>query len=168
MKKSLLVLTALVAGFFCAQAQNIGYINTETILGQIPEYQAAQQQLSDQADNYKATLESELAAIETLYNNYQARKSNMTSSQRTQTENEIISKERVVKEKQKIYFGEDGVMAKKSEELLTPIKNRVQRAIDAVAKKNGCAIVIDLAVTAGIVYKDSRCDYTQEVINMLK
>ena len=59
-------------------------------------------------------------------------------------------------------------MANKSEELLSPIKERLQTAIDAVAYKFNCSLIIDLAITTGIVYRDSRFDLTDEVIDYLK
>ena len=129
MKKSFLVIVALLMFIGTAGAQKIGYINTESILSEIPAYTAAQSQLEALSDKYKAQIETELGKIETLYQNYQASRNSMSASQRQNAENEIISKERVVQEKQRIYFGEDGIMAKKAEELLAPIRTRVDKAI---------------------------------------
>jgi Skp family chaperone for outer membrane proteins len=58
-------------------------------------------------------------------------------------------------------------MANKSEELLAPIKTKLQNAIDAVAYKNNCSMIIDLAVTTGIVFKNDRYDLTQQTIEYL-
>ena len=59
-------------------------------------------------------------------------------------------------------------MASKSEELLSPIKEKLQKAIDAVAYKFNCSMIIDLAITTGIVYRDDRYNLTDEVIEYLK
>lgn len=161
------LLTAIVAFFACfgpLSAQKIGYINTETILNGIPAYTAAQTQLDNLSDKYKASIETELGKIEVLYQNYQASRSSMTATQRQTAENEIISKERVVQEKQKIYFGEDGIMAKKAEELLAPIQKQVDKAIADVAKMGGYDLVIDLAAMQGVVYKNEALDVTQFVL----
>ena len=147
-----------------AGAQKIGYINTESILSEIPAYTAAQSQLEALSDKYKAQIETELGKIETLYQNYQASRNSMSASQRQNAENEIISKERVVQEKQRIYFGEDGIMAKKAEELLAPIRARVDKAIADVARMGGYDLVIDLAAVQGVVYKNEALDLTQFVL----
>jgi len=105
MKRFLIAIIALAAGFGTLSAQKIGYINTETILSDIPAYVAAQNQLNTLSDKYKATIETELGKIEALYQTYQNNRNSMSASQRQSAENEIISKERVVQEKQKIYFG---------------------------------------------------------------
>ena len=147
-----------------AGAQKIGYINTESILSEIPAYTAAQSQLEALSDKYKAQIETELGKIETLYQNYQASRNSMSASQRQNAENEIISKERVVQEKQRIYFGEDGIMAKKAEELLAPIRARVDKAIADVARMGGYDLVIDLAAVQGVVYKNESLDLTKFVL----
>jgi outer membrane protein len=164
MKKILIALVALLACFGTARAQKIGYINTENILSEIPAYVSAQQQLEALSDKYKAAIETELGKIETLYQNYQSNKNSMSSIQRQNAENEIISKERVVQEKQKIYFGEDGIMAKKAEELLSPIQKEVNKAIEDVAKLGGYDLILDLAAMQGVVYKKEALDLTEFVL----
>jgi len=164
MKRLCIALVALFAGFGLLSAQKVAYVNTETILGEIPAYVAAQQQLNAMSDKYKATIETELGKVEALYQEYQSEKSRMTASQRQNAENEIIAKERVVQEKQKIYFGEDGIMAKRAEELLGPIRKDLEKAISEVARMNGCDLVIDLAAVQGVVYKNEALDLSQAVL----
>ena len=164
MKKALIVTLALLTAVFAASAQKIGYINTETILSGIPAYTAAQEQLDALSDRYKAAIETEMGKIETLYQNYQQNRGSMTRTQQQNAENEIISKERVVQEKQKIYFGEDGIMAKKAEELLAPIRKEVDKAISDVARMGGYDLIIDLAAVQGVVYKNEALDLTNLVL----
>ena len=164
MKRILIALAVLLAGFQFAGAQKVAYVNTETILAAIPEYAAAQIQLEALGDKYKAAVETELGKVETLYQNYQSTRHTMSAQQRQNAENEIIAKERVAQEKQKIYFGEDGIMAKKAEELLDPIRKRVETAIESVARSEGYDLVIDVAAVQGIVYKNEALDLTGRVI----
>ena len=164
MKRFLIAIVALAAGFGTLSAQKIGYINTETILSDIPAYVAAQNQLNTLSDKYKATIETELGKIEALYQTYQNNRNSMSASQRQSAENEIISKERVVQEKQKIYFGDDGIMAKKAEELLSPIQQQVDKAIARVATLGGFDMIIDVAAVQGIVYKNPDLDLSQQVL----
>ena len=168
MKKIALTLCLAFAAFIGAQAQNVCYIDTEEILATVPEYQKVQDELNKLAESYRTALEEELGAVDKLYKDYQNRKASLSASERQRQEDEIIAKEKAVKSKQNTYFGEDGVMANKSEELLSPIKERLQTAIDAVAYKFNCSLIIDLAITTGIVYRDSRFDLTDEVIDYLK
>lgn len=165
MKRILIALAVLLTGFQSADAQKVAYVNTETILAAIPEYEAAQMQLNTLSDKYKAAVETELGKVENLYQNYQANRHSMSASQRQNAENEIISKERVAQEKQKIYFGEDGIMAKKAEELLDPIRKDVEKAIADVARSEGYDLVIDVAALQGVVYKNEILDLSRKVID---
>jgi len=168
MKKFLLSFAALIIFGFCANAQKVAYINTEVILDAIPEYQAAQIELNELSDKYKAIIEAEIGEIDQLYQTYQQIKHSLNDAQRTAREQEIISKEQVVKSKQRIYFGEDGIMAKKSEELIGPIQTVVNSAIEVVAAQDDYIVIIDLAVTPGIVYKNSKYDLTEQVLKLIQ
>ncbi len=168
MKKFLLSFAALIISFFCANAQKVAYIDTEVILEAIPEYQAAQVELNELSDKYKAIIEAEISEIEQLYQSYQQFKNSLNDTQRAAREQEIISKEQVVKSKQRIYFGEDGIMAKKSEELIGPIQTLVNAAIEVVAARDDYVLIIDLAVTPGVVYKNSKYDLTEEVLKLIQ
>ena len=81
MKKVLISLVALAFWSACLNGQNIAFVNTETILKSIPEYNAAQEQLNNLSDKYKAALEQEIEKIDVLYQNYQKNKASMTASQ---------------------------------------------------------------------------------------
>ncbi len=164
MKKIVIVFTALFAFIGTLSAQKIAYINTEDILNEIPSYVSAQNQLNTLSDKYKAAIETELGKIESLYQVYQTSRGSMTAAQRKNAEDEIIAKERVVQEKQKIYFGEDGIMAKKAEELLGPVREQVDKAIRDVAQKGGYDLVIDLAAMPGVVYKNNALDLSAVVL----
>lgn len=168
MKRLLIALVALLACLGTARAQKVGYINTENILNEIPAYVSAQKQLEALSDKYRASIEAELGKIETLYQNYQASKNSMTAAQRQNAENEIISKERVVQEKQKIYFGEDGIMAKKAEELLSPIRQRVDKAVAAVAARGAYDLILDLATMPGVVYRNEALDLSAQVLALYR
>lgn len=167
MKRTLIAIAVLLAATFSAGAQKVGLINTDQILERIPAYVAAQEQLNALSDKYKATIDTEMGRIETLYQDYQEKRAAMSAAQRQAAENEIISKERVLQEKQKIYFGEDGIMAKKAEELLAPIRDRVNRAVEAVAKQGGYDLVLDLAAMQGVVYKRESIDLTNIVAELV-
>lgn len=164
MKKLFLVFALAFAAIVPAKAQKVGFINTDSVLLAIPEYKTAIEQLDAQADKYKNQLDQELQIIDRLYNSYQSQKSYLSSSQRTSIENDIISREQQLKTKQDQYFGQDGVMAKQSESLLSPIRTKVTNAIASYAEANGYSMIVDTAVSTGIVYKRDSDDITSAII----
>ncbi|MDY3293220.1 MAG: OmpH family outer membrane protein [Candidatus Egerieousia sp.] len=166
MKRFLFIAAAFL---FAVQlnAQRVGFLDTEKILASIPEYNSAKSQLESLEKGYRTKVENEFAAIEKLYNAYQANKGTMSQVVRAQKENEIISKEEAAKKLQESCFGENGIMQKKSQELLSPIKERVQAAIERVAKSGGYMMIVDIASQSGVIYTNSQYDLSQEVIKVL-
>ena len=158
-----LLLAALPA---LAEDVQIGYVNTETILAAIPEYKVASEKLEALGKQYQEAVKKDFSEIETLYNNYQKQKASLSAARRQAKEEQIISKEKAAKQKQQQYFGQDGLMQKKSQELLDPIKEKVQKAIDKVAEDGGYMLIIDIATTEGVVYAASDADLSSKVISL--
>ena len=132
----------------------VGYINSDSILVKVPEYLKAQKELEDLSKQYRSKIDADLKKIETLYQSYQSSKASLSQYQRADKEAEIIRKENELKELQKVYFGQDGYLQKKSEELLNPIKIKVQASIDKIAKNGKFMIIFDLAAIKGVVYNN--------------
>ena len=169
MKKLFMILAvALISvSMLQAQSQKIGFINTETVLKELPEYQNAQKSLEQLTEKYKAEIEADLKVIDQLYTTYQNQKAYLSSSQRSTAENKIITKEQEMKKKEDSYFGSEGALAKKSEELLTPIREKVEKAVRYYCEENGFTAIIDLAGSGNIVYYDAKLDITQAIIKQL-
>ena len=167
MKKIAIILAVMVCFGYALNAQSVAYVNSETILEKIPEYVNAQEQIKRINDQYEAQIEKEIKSIETLFNQYQSEKNRLSDSQRQLRENDIITKERAVKERQNQIFGQDGEMAKNSKNILSPVMERLKNAIDAVAKEIGATMVFDLSVVQGVVFSDDKGDITQRVMAKL-
>ncbi len=167
MKKLFIILGVMSVMSTTAFAQTAGYVDTEVILSKIPEYVLAQQQLERLKSQYEVQIEREIKVIENLFSQYQAEKINLNELQRQSRESEIISKERAVKERQQEIFGQDGVMAANSKELLDPIRKVVQNAINSVAKESGTILVFDIKSAQGIIFSDPRGDLTPKVLKKL-
>ena len=145
MKKGLIFAVAMLFAAFHLGAQKVGYINTEKILAVIPEY----------------------SKIESLYQSYQQQKATLSAQARQQRENDIISREQTVKELQKSYFGQDGIMQKKSQELMDPIRERVDAAVKKIAENGNFMIIFDLSLMQGVAYARPGDDLSSLVIKAL-
>lgn len=166
--KRLILIFAMILAAFAVKAQNVAYINTETILSSIKSYVDAQAELNALAEKYQKAIQDEVDELDAVYREYQQNRYSYSQQQQVQRENYIINWEKAINEKQETYFGENGVMAVKTEALLSPIQKKVQAAIDTVAQKYSCSLVFDTAVMAGVVYKNSKYDLTNEIIEFLK
>ena len=167
MKKFILIVLA-VAGFAAqSYAQKLGYINTEKILSQLPEYVAAQEALDALSAQYKEKVEAEFRVVEQMYNKYMAVKNSLTAAQQSQQEEAIIAREKSAKELRNTYFGQDGHLQKKSGELMMPIRAKVSEAVDKIAKNENFMIIFDLAIMQGVVYDNPQYDLSNRVLEII-
>lgn len=167
MKRLVIAILAVLFATMQANAQKVGYIESQTILLQIPEYKTAQSKLELLSTQYKNEIETKYKQIETLYQSYQASKASMTASVRAQKESQIISMEQDVKALEKKYFGQDGNMQKKSQELLDPIKSIIGEAIEKVAQSGNYSIILDISAMQGVAYAKPADNLTSSVLAVL-
>lgn len=169
MKRSILIaLFAVAACFINAQpAAKFGYVDTDYILSQIPEYKAAQTELDKTSIQWQKEIEAKYSEIDKLYKAFQADAVLLTDEMKKKRENEIINKEKEVKDLQKQRFGVDGELFKKRIELVKPIQDKVYNAIKTVAEKNGLGFVLDKAGQVSILYANGKYDKSDDVLAIL-
>lgn len=166
MKKTVLF-SVLIFGMNLLIAQKTGYVDTDYILSNIPEYKMAQETLDKLAADWQKEIDAKYAEIDKLYKAYQADALLLTEEIRKKRENEIINKEKEVRELQKQRFGVDGELFKKRQELVKPIQDKIYNAIKSVAEKKGIAFVFDKAGAVTLLYTNSKYDLSEEVIKEL-
>lgn len=167
MKRLVTLMAVLAFGLTTTYAQKFAYVDTEYILEKIPDYTAAQKQIEQLSTQYQSAIEAEAKKVDQLFKNYQAERGRLSEAQRQQREADIINKEQAVKDLQKSYFGQDGTVTKRSETLMQPIKDRVQRAIDAIAKEGGYAVIFDISAAPGFIFTNPVYDLSNRVLEKL-
>jgi outer membrane protein len=160
------LLFVLVSALSNAQsgAAKFGYVDTDYIMGQIPEYKAAQSELDKTSVQWQKEIEGKYAEIDKLYKAYQADAILLTDDMKKKRESEIINKEKEVKDLQKQRFGVDGELYKKRQELVKPIQDKVYNAIKAVAEKGGLGFILDKSGQVSILYANIKYDKSDEVL----
>ena len=166
MKKLVFIFFVTCLGYVNAQnsAAKFGYVDTDYIMGQIPEYKAAQTELDKTSVQWQKEIETKYAEVDKLYEAYQADAVLLTDDMKKKRENEIINKEKEVKDLQKQRFGVDGELFKKRQELVKPIQDKVYNAIKAVAEKSGLGFVMDKSGQVSLLYANSKYDKSDDVL----
>jgi outer membrane protein len=167
MKKIISVLAIVAFTAFSGKAQRIGYVDTDYILTSIPEYKAAQGEIDKLSVDWQKEIEAKYAEIDKLYKAYQADAILLTEDMKKKRENEIINKEKEVKELQKQRFGVDGELFKKRQELVKPLQDKIYNAVKAVAERGGLAIILDKAGQVSILYANSKYDKSDDVLTYM-
>lgn len=166
MKKTLLILVALLLGVNL-WAQKFAFVDSDYILKKIPSYKSAQDQLDKLSEQYQKEIEERYAEIDKMYQGYQAEKVLLTEDMKKKREDEIITKERQTKELQMKYFGREGMLFKKREELVKPIQDQVFNAVKEIAVEGGYAVIFDSSASPNMLYTNPRHDKSEEVLQKL-
>jgi outer membrane protein len=168
--KRLLLITSILA-CFAAQAQSgaakFGYVDTDYILSQIPEYKAAQSEIDKTSVQWQKEIDGKYAEIDKLYKAFQADAILLTDEMKKKRENEIVNREKEVQDLQKKRFGVDGELFKKRQELVKPIQDKVYNAIKTVAEKSGLGFILDKSGQVAILYANSKYDKSDDVLVLL-
>ncbi len=141
-----------------------GYVDTDYILSQIPEYKAAQSELDKTSLQWQKEIDAKYAEVDKLYKAYQADAILLTDDMKKKRENEIINKEKEVKELQKQRFGVDGELFKKRQELVKPIQDKVYNAIKVIAEKSALGFIMDKSGQVSLLYANSKYDKSDDVL----
>lgn len=166
-KKVLLSFTAVLFLTAGVQAQKFAFVDSEYILDRIPSYKAALEQIDKLSEEYEAEIEAKYEEVEKLYKSFQSEKVLMTQEQQTNKEDEIIAKEKEIKDLQREYFGPEGAIFQKRQELVQPIQNEVYNAVKELALEGGYAVIFDTASGSGILYENARYNKSDEVLQKL-
>lgn len=156
-----------LTGFSQGSTAKFGYVDTDYIMSQIPEYKAAQNELDKTSANWQKEIEAKYAEVDKLYKAYQADAILLTEEMKKKRESEISAREKEAKDLQKQRFGPDGELFKKRAELVKPIQDKVYNAIKAVAEKSGLGFIMDKSGQVSLLYANSKYDKSDDVLVFL-
>lgn len=158
----LLAITAL------ATAQRIAVVDVTAVLESLPEYQKAQEQLDKVATAWRQEIAQEQDKVKGMYSKYQAEQVLLSEDMKKTREEEIMTKEKEVREMQRLKFGPEGALFKKREELVKPIQDKVYAAIARFAEDKGLDFMFDKGSASGLIFTDKKNDKTEDLIASLK
>jgi outer membrane protein len=166
-KSSFFILfTLLFANFSAnAQSQKYAYVDTQYILDNIPEFQDAQDELDEISKNWQKEIETSYDQVSEMYQKYQAESVLLPDDIKHKREEEIVKKEKEVKDLQRKYFGSEGELYKKRQELVQPIQEKVYNAIESIAATSNYSFVFDKAGGMTLLYGNPKYDISDDVLD---
>ncbi|MBS7564573.1 OmpH family outer membrane protein [Mucilaginibacter sp. Bleaf8] len=167
MKKILITLSLTLITVASAWAQRFAYVDSDYILKHIPEYASSQKQLGALSTQFQKEVDGRFQEIDRLYKAYQADQVLMTGDMKKRREAEIVGKEKDAKDFQRSKFGPDGDLARRSNELMKPIQDRVAKAVQAVAEDENLDMVFDKNSEVMMLYANPRYNKSDAVVTRL-
>jgi outer membrane protein len=148
-------------------AQKYAFVDTEYIRKNIPAFNTAQEQLNKLSDQWQKEVADGYAIVEQMYKSYQSESVLLTQDMKTKKEEAIIAKEKEMKDLQNKYFGVQGELFKKREEMVKPIQDEILKAIKEIAIEGSYAVIFDSSAGGNILFANPKFDISDQVLQKL-
>jgi outer membrane protein len=164
-KKTYFVILFLFFTSLSFSQAKMGYIVSEQIVQQLPEAQAVIKQLENLQKDIVDTLQNMEKDLQARAAEFQQKESLMTDDAKKKANKELLeldTKNREYRQKK------SDELQKKQETLLAPIMDKIQKALEAVAKEENLAFIFDKSQRIPVLlYGDAEYNYTNKVLDYL-
>ena len=168
MKKLFRVLFLGVALFVMSGVANaqvkIAHVNTADILDAMPDKGKAEKSLEKYYGELQSQLETMAKEYQTKLQDYEANQATMSNLVKQSKEKEIVDLQTRI---QQFQANAENEFEAKRAELLKPILDKIQKAINDVGKEKGYTYIMDLATGAAVYVGDNAVDLTKDVKSKL-
>lgn len=151
------------------QSLRIGFVNSAKILQEYPEAIDANKKLDAMGKKWQAQLDQMSKDLQQRYEDYQKKEPLLKDDEKRAQQEDIAQLQQKGLQFRQEKFGTDGELAAATDSLLRPIKQKVMKVIQDVAKKERLQFVFDRnEQIVVLLYGDPKYDYTNLVIDRLK
>tara|TARA_Y100001968_G_scaffold225403_1_gene208234 strand:- start:210 stop:725 length:516 start_codon:yes stop_codon:yes gene_type:complete len=165
--KKLLLLIVILITSISTYSQKFAYVDSDYILSKMPEFIQAEEKIDDFSKQWQSEIELAYENVEQMYREYQSEQVLLTSEMKTKREESIIQKEKSAQDLQQKYFGNNGELYKKRQELIQPIQDRIFDAIQQLAANNKYSIIFDASSDLIMLYSDPSLDKSDKVLELM-
>lgn len=165
--RTLFFILTLAFGTGIANAQKYGYIDSDYILSNMPEYVDAKEKLDKLAERWTKEIEERYKVVQMKKDNFAREEVLLPSEERQKRADEIKKLETEAMQMQATRFGVNGDYFQKRQELIKPIQDRVFDALQTVASKRSYTFVFDKANQSNLIFADSKFDLSDTILKEL-
>lgn len=171
MKTKVLFLLAIASfislSTFAQKSVRIGYIDTEYILQNVPEYQSASTQLDTKVDKWKQEIEKRLSDIDQKKKQLSSESVLLTPELIQERQEDINIEENEVLDYQQKRFGPNGDLMIQRKQLMQPIQDQIFTAVQEIATSKNYDFVFDKSADVVMLYSADRFDISDQVLRSI-
>ncbi|MSR83251.1 MAG: OmpH family outer membrane protein [Candidatus Latescibacteria bacterium] len=163
----------LLVGPFCLTAAGadlkLGYIDSEALREKLPDFRAAQSQLERLHQQYEGEATERKNKLDKLEEDFHKQELLISEARRAELKAQLDEQKKQLQDVTQKTFGADGELMKKNVELSGPIFEKINAAIQELAKEDGYDFIFDVAAAnSAIVFAQERYDLTEKLLNRMK
>jgi outer membrane protein len=167
MDKKLFIVTFLFFVSVMSYAQRYAVIDSKYILEKLRDYKESQSKLDQFSSQWQQEIEKKQAELDKMYKDYDAEQVMLSNELKKKREDELYNREKEVRDLQKKYFGFEGDLFKKRQELIKPIQDKVYVAIQKLAIERSYDFILDKSEGITVIFADPKLDKSDEVLKFL-
>lgn len=145
----------------------IGVVDMEVIAEKMPEAKAAQEKMQEETKKFQDTLLAMQKDLEERFQKYQKQKGMMKPDEQQKEEAELTQMNARVLQYREQKVGQGGELIKMQNQFLEPVRLKIRKAIEEVAKEEKISYVFDTTSSA-LLYFDEQSDITFIVLDRIK
>ncbi|MGB1312633.1 MAG: OmpH family outer membrane protein [Bizionia paragorgiae] len=145
----------------------IGYIDTEYILQNVPDYSESTLQLENKVQQWKSEIEEQLNALELKRTALNNEKALLTKELIEEREEDLDFEEKEILDYQQKRFGTNGDLMLQKKQLMQPIQDQIFQAVQDIAKAKKYDFVFDKSADVVMLYSAERFDISEQVLRTI-
>jgi outer membrane protein len=167
MKNIMLSSLILLFTLQICSAQKFGFIDSDIILKQMPEYKKAESDMNEISAKYEKEISGMKSELDKLNIDYKNEEVLLTDEMRQERLALIAEKEKALKAYQKKIFGFDGLIFTERKTAMNKAQDALFVAVEKVVKKYQLQFLFDRSSELVIIYSNPVHDYTDYVLQEL-
>ncbi len=146
-----------------AQGGKVGYVDSQKIFAESPEFQEAQAKFDKEVEDWNARAATMSDEVDKLKDENQRNSLVWSSAKKKEADDFLKAKQDSLQAYLDDTFGPNGKAEKRMAELSKPVKDRIIGIIKRIAIENDFDVVLD-AANVSIAYAKESLDLTDEVL----
>jgi outer membrane protein len=147
-----------------AESQKIGFVDSRRLFQEAPGAQEAQTLIKGEMARFDAQVQVLRDSLQAMVADYQRKSVLLSPDEKQKQEAALVQRQQALQQR----AGQIEQQASaRQDELMKPVMDRVQQAIDDIRATGGYAIIFDVA-SGAMVAADSTLDLTTQVIEKLR
>jgi outer membrane protein len=159
------LLISLSAAGTSAQELKFGHINVQKLISELPAKQDADKELQSEAKKLQSQLQVMSKELDEKYSAYMTQRDSLSDLIRSTREKELQDYDQRIQNFNKLA---QQSLSKKEQDLLQPIIEKVQKAIQAVGEEQGFIYIFDISSQVVLYNSDKSVDCEEMVKAKLK
>ena len=160
----LLIITNIT---YSQKGVKIGYIDTEYILQNLPEFNQVSSRLEEKAQDWKEEIDKRSREINQKKESLNSERILLTKEMIEEIEEEITIDLEELSEYQQKRFGPRGDLIIQKKQLIQPIQDQIFNAIKEIAKNKKYDFIFDKSADIVMLYSDKRYDISDQILRTI-